>query len=341
MIRADRQHLVRTLADIAEERGIALQTLLNSGLHRAKGFPAPLNTGRTKLFDDEQVDAHFKSLPVPPIPDQGERDDDLLDRQEAAELREMTPQQWDTRRKTPAVRDHVVLVRGVEHWPRHVIREHTLARRGAAPGSGSGGRPRGAADQIPRDLLPARVEQLLDADPALTAARVSEVLGVHRDTATTALLHCRASRMADLMERQGITAAQAAEALGYPPGQVRRARGRAAAVRRGRAARPYLAEVTAELHARGWTSADSTPTIQYLDDSTCAAVLTLAASAPAPALVWAERLGWRTAVSRRHPLGRPEDWTAPPEGVHVLATDPTASVAPLLQALDGVTDAGG
>ncbi|WP_432091458.1 DUF6292 family protein [Streptomyces sp. NRRL F-5630] len=341
MIRADRRHLVRTLADIAEEQGIALQTLLNSGRHRAKGFPEPLNTGRTKLYDGEQVAAHLKGRAVPPLPDQGERDDDLLDRQEAAELRNMTPQQWDTRRKTPAVRDHVVLVHGVEHWPRHIVREHALARRGAAPGYGSGGRPRGAPDQVPRDLLPARVEKLLDADPALTAARVTEALGVHRDTATAALLHCRASRMADLMERQGLTADQAADALGYPPSQVRRARVRAATVLRGRAARPYLTSVAAELHARGWTSTDTAPALHYLDDSTCAAVLPLAPSAPAPALVWAERHGWRTAVSRRHPLGRPEDWNTPPTGVHVLTTDPAASPELLLQALDGITDAAG
>ncbi|MFF4771052.1 hypothetical protein ACFY1V_31545 [Streptomyces sp. NPDC001255] len=325
MIRADRQHLVLTLADVAARRGVALQTLLNSGAHRAADFPAPLTTGRTRLFDADQIDAHLDGRPVPPLPE-GERDDDLLDRQEAAALRGMTPQQWDTRRKTPAVHEHQVLVHGVEHWPRHVVRDHAPARRGAAPGSGRGGRPRGAGDQIPRDVLPARVDELLDADPALTAARVTEALGVHRDTATAALLDRRAHRMADLMEHQDVTADQAAAALGYPAGQTRRARVLAAAVLRGRAARPYLARVAQALHARGWTATEAPPAVQHPEDAECVAVLLLEPAAPAPALVWCEQRGWRTATSRRHPLSSP--------GAR-LTTDPAAPPAALLDALGG------
>lgn len=51
MIRAGLQHRVRTLAFVAAQQGIALQTLLNSGQHQEEGLPAPLNTGRTLLYD--------------------------------------------------------------------------------------------------------------------------------------------------------------------------------------------------------------------------------------------------------------------------------------------------
>ncbi|MFH9016648.1 hypothetical protein ACH4C6_35865 [Streptomyces sp. NPDC017943] len=66
MIRAGRQHLVRTLADLAAQQGIAVQTLLNSGQHQQEGFPAPLNAGRTRLYDGEQVAAYLAGRPVPP-----------------------------------------------------------------------------------------------------------------------------------------------------------------------------------------------------------------------------------------------------------------------------------
>ncbi|MCA1221922.1 hypothetical protein [Streptomyces sp. 8L] len=124
MIRAGRQHRVRTLADIAAQQGIAVQTLLNSRQHQAEGFPAPLNgTGRPKLYDAEQVDAYLAGRPVPLLP-KTDDDADLLDRQEAAHLRGMTPKQWDTRKTDPVVHEHLVLAGGVEHWPRAVVRDH-------------------------------------------------------------------------------------------------------------------------------------------------------------------------------------------------------------------------
>ncbi|MEU3298091.1 hypothetical protein ABZ722_38050 [Streptomyces longwoodensis] len=46
-------------------------------------------------------------------------------------------------------------------------------------------------------------------------------LGVNRNTAQAALTQCRAEQMADVMEQRGITAAQAAAALGYPAGLTR------------------------------------------------------------------------------------------------------------------------
>ncbi|MEU6460294.1 hypothetical protein ABZ849_38520, partial [Streptomyces sp. NPDC047065] len=139
MIRVGRQHLVRTLADIAAQQGIAVQTLLNSGQHLAEDFPAPLNAGRTRLYDGEQVEAHLAGQPVPQLPAVDD-DDDLLDRQEAAALRGEPLSVWDRRKKDSAVSEHLVRVGGVEHRPRHVVRDYTPTPRARTSGGG-GGRP--------------------------------------------------------------------------------------------------------------------------------------------------------------------------------------------------------
>ncbi|MEV4044238.1 hypothetical protein [Streptomyces sp. NPDC049744] len=336
MIRAGRQHLVRTLADIAAQQGIAVQTLLNSGQHLADDFPAPLNAGRTRLYDGEQVDAHLAGLPVPELAT-ADGDEDLLDRQEAAALRGEPLSVWDRRKKDPAVSEHLVRVGGVEHWPRHIVRDYTPTPRRRTSSSG-GGRPTGAGDQVPRDQLPARVAHLLDADPALTAAAVTDRLGVHRNTAQAALTALRAERMADVMDQRALTAAQAAAALGYPAGQTRRASARAEAVLRGRQARPYLAAVAQALRARGWSSTDTPPPVQHPEDDHCVAAFVLdAPAAPAPALVWSERHGWRTSPSRRHPLGKGAAWPSPGDGVRHLATGTTPAPADLIAALDPTT----
>ncbi|MEW2426313.1 hypothetical protein ACH4C6_35415 [Streptomyces sp. NPDC017943] len=111
MIRAGRRHLVRTLADIAAQQGIAVQTLLNSGLMQAEGFPAPLGASRTRLYDGEQVDAYLAGRPVPPLPAVDD-DDDLLDRQEAPALRGVDPQAWDRREGPGCQRAHGAPRRG-------------------------------------------------------------------------------------------------------------------------------------------------------------------------------------------------------------------------------------
>ncbi|WP_229924232.1 DUF6292 family protein [Streptomyces capillispiralis] len=310
-----------------------MQTLINSGRLKAEGFPAPLSGGRTRLYDGEQVDAYLAGHPVPALPT-ADDDDDLLDRQEAAALRGMDPQAWDRRKKDPAVHEHMVLVGGVEHWPRHIVRDHTPTPR-RSTGTGGGGRPTGVGDQVPRDQLPARVAQLLDDDPTVTAAGVTDRFGVHRNTAQAALTALRAERMADVMEQRGVTAAQAAAELGYPAGLTRRAGIRAAAVLRGRQARTYLAEVARALHACGWTTTDTSPAVQHPENDECVAVLVLdSPTAPAAVLVWSERHGWRTAASRRHPLGRGAAWPPPGPGVRHLATGTTPDPADLVKALD-------
>ncbi|MFJ6000288.1 hypothetical protein [Streptomyces sp. NPDC092370] len=118
----------------------------------------------------------------------------------------------------------------------------------------------------------------------------------------------------------GVTAAETAAALGYPAGLTRRAGTCAAAVL---------------LHARGWTTTDTPPAVQHPDDDECVAALVPdGPDAPASALVWSERHGWRTAPSRRHPLGRGAAWPPPGPGVRHLATGTTPDPADLVNALE-------
>ncbi|MEU1854400.1 DUF6292 family protein [Streptomyces sp. NPDC019990] len=158
---------------------------------------------------------------------------------------------------------------------------------------------------------------------------------MHRNTAQAALTAIRAERMADVMEQHGGTAAQAAAALGYPAGLTRRASIRAQAIVRGRQARPYLAAVARALHARGWTTTDTPPAVEHPQGDECFAALVLdSPEAPAAALVWSERHGWRTSTSRRHPLGRGAAWPPPGPGVRHLATGTSPDPADLVKALD-------
>ncbi|NEB54231.1 HTH domain-containing protein, partial [Streptomyces griseus] len=68
-----------------------------------------------------------------------------------------------------------------------------------------------AGDQVPRDQVLALTAELLDADPTISAATVTERLGVHRDTAQQALTRLRADRVADhIAANPTLTPAEAA-----------------------------------------------------------------------------------------------------------------------------------
>ncbi|MFI7368056.1 hypothetical protein ACIBO4_38535 [Streptomyces sp. NPDC050149] len=240
-------------------------------------------------------------------PEPAEGDDaDLLDRRECAALIGVAPRSWDTYKSDPALTAARVEVGGVEHWPRGAVRAYKDSRPGRAASATRGGRPTRTGDQVPRDLVPARTAELLDADPVISAATVTARLGVHRDTAQDALTRLRADRIADRIEAEpALTPAQAAAALDYPAGQVRRATTRAEAVQRARHVGPYLCDVATALHRAGWTTTEAVPDVQHPADEQVVALLVLdAEQAPAPALVWDERYGWRTAASRRHPVAR-------------------------------------
>ena len=150
---------------------------------------------------------------------------------------------------------------------------------------------------------------------------MTEELGVHRDTAQDALLRLRADRIAHLMLTDpSLTPDQSAAALGYPAGQVRRATVRAQAVLRAHRAAPYLADVT----QAGWTTTATVPEVQCpADDLVVASLVLDGTSAPAPALVWDERYGWRTATSRRHPLTKGAVPPSPGDGIRYLAQGTT------------------
>ncbi|WP_405632393.1 hypothetical protein [Streptomyces sp. NBC_01174] len=172
MIRAGSRHLVRTLADLAAQHGVSLQRYLKLKPYAAAGFPAPVSAAgaRTRLYDGEQVDAHLMGKPVPELPDQDD-DADLLDRQECAAELGVSPRTWDGYKSAPLLTEHVTEVGGVEHWPRGIVRQYQASRPGEATMTG---RPKNTGDQVPRDQLPTLTAELLDADPTISAAAVTE-----------------------------------------------------------------------------------------------------------------------------------------------------------------------
>ncbi|MEV7425921.1 DUF6292 family protein [Streptomyces sp. NPDC091212] len=336
MIRAGRRDLARTLADLAAQQGLSTQRYTKVKPYEAAGFPAPISSvrARTQLYDSEQVDAYLQGKPVPQLPDQDDAED-LLDRRECAAEIGVTPRSWDSYKTDPLLTEHKTEVRGVEHWPRGIVHQFQTSRPGRAASATAGGRPKRTGDQIPRDQLPALTAPLLDADPTISAAHIVQELGVHRDTAQDILTRLRADRMADLMAADpSLTPGAAADALGYPAGQVRRAAIRAQAVLRARRTAPYFAAVAQALHDRGWTTTTAAPTVHHpADDVVTAVVLLDGPTPPAPALVWDERQGWRTANSRRHPLLRGAAVPPQGDGIRYLATGTTPPPDALITAL--------
>ncbi|MFD3728860.1 hypothetical protein [Streptomyces sp. NPDC058671] len=300
MIRAGRADKVRTLTDLAAQRGLSVRRYQELKPYKAQGFPAPISSdgAKTLLFDGDQVDAYLAGDPVPALPGT-DHDEDLLDRRECAALAGVRPESWHGYRARLV--EHRAVVGGVEHWPRGTV---LALRRAQASRPPAGGRPKRTGDQVPRGQVLDLTAQLLDADPATSAARVTEELGVHRDTAQRALTTVRAERIANhLTTHHGLTPDQAATQLGYPAGQVRTAKRQALTILRGRAAAPYLTAVTDALRTAGLTGPATAPAVQH-DGDTVRAAVPLAAGAPAAALVWDEETGWHTADSRRHPAPR-------------------------------------
>ncbi|XUZ29651.1 DUF6292 family protein [Streptomyces sp. RMIT01] len=88
---------------------------------------------------------------------------------------------------------------------------------------------------------------------------------------------------------------------------------------RARRAAPYLADVATALHRAGWTTEQAAPDVQLPGDDRVVAALVLDCDqAPAPALVWDERYGWRTATSRRHPITKGAARPSEGDGVRYL-----------------------
>ncbi|MCC0100711.1 hypothetical protein K7B10_39355 [Streptomyces flavotricini] len=219
MIRAGRTAVGRR--ELAGVLGLKWSTFDRTKPHTAADFPLPVSSegALVLLWDLEQVEAHRDGRPQPVIP-AVDREEDLLDRREAALLLDVKPRSVDSYKTDPGLADHVVVVGGVEHWPRAAVLAYAVGR-GAM--SAPSGRPKGSGDMVPRDLLPGRIAELLDANPAVTAAHAVDVLGISTPAAQRHLQQERAARIVALMRTEpGLDAEGAAERLGYPPA-VRRA----------------------------------------------------------------------------------------------------------------------
>lgn len=333
MIRAGRNCYVQTMADLAAALGMPLGTFRNKRIHAQEGYPAAISSERaqTLLWDGEQTAAFHAGKPVPEITDV-DSDEDLLDLYEASAEVDVAPVTFrGYKDEYDLLREHVIRLPereaadhtdGVEHWPRRILREFKTSR----PGKGfRGGRPTGSGDMIPRDQIHAYVEALLDANPAISSAQVTERLHVATTTAMSVLATLRGRRIVDLLEAEPhLSPRQAVKRLGYPS-QHRRALQAAAAEQRARQVLPYLQSVADALYEHDLADA-TTVEVAQLAHGVLASAIALRPAAPSPALVWDQRYGWRTAVNRRHPIGK--DTGAPPEGEGIRYLDGDAKPPP-------------
>ncbi|MFI6007067.1 DUF6292 family protein [Streptomyces sp. NPDC051366] len=329
MIRAGRREQVQSVAGLAQALGVSVGTLRNNRPYAAAGFPDPVSSPRaqTLLWDGEQTAAYFAGEPMPALP-AGEDDEDLLDRHEAAQELNVGVSAWNTYKHDPAVAEHLVVVAGVEHWPRAAVHRFRDSRPGRGVRHGSG-RPQGSGDMVPRDQILPRTEELLNADPALTAAAVVEHLGVAMTTAMKSLAVLRGRRIADLLERDPhLDLQEAAERLGYPGITRRRALAAAEVELRMREVRPYLQEVADALVEAGLAEPAEVDVMELEGGALAAAVQLAPGRVAVPALVWDERYGWRTAASRRHPIGK--ETGARPAGVGIRYLAPALRPDPAL-----------
>ncbi|WP_351233907.1 DUF6292 family protein [Streptomyces sp. NPDC002133] len=335
MIRAGRIKYAQTMADLAAQLGMPLGTFRNKKPHTQEGHPAPISspTSRALLWDSEQTKAFHASQPVPALPDVDD-DEDLLDRHEAAAELGVSPASWNKYKSDPKLTEHVVLVPeqdGTEHWPRRVVREFKASRPGRGAG---GGRRLGSGDMIPRDEILPRIAELLDNNPAITLTEVADTLGIAKfPTAQAGLAQVRGRRIADQVEADpDLTPLQAAEHLGYPTVTHRGAVAIAEAELRARQARPYVQQV-ADALAEAGVAEPVQVEVRRLADEHLAAAVPLATEQDVPALVWDERYGWRTATSRRHPIGRDAGTAPEGEGIRYLGHSVRPKPAEVLEAL--------
>lgn len=337
MIRAGRLKYAQTLAGLAAHLGVAPGTLRNKGLHVQEGHPAPISspTARAILWDSEQTAAFHAGRPVPPLPETDD-DEDLLDLHEAAAELGVAPASWRVYKKHPLLAEHMVMVPekgGTEHWPRRAVRAFKESRPGQGAG---GGRRTGSGDMVPREQILPRIGELLDENPQITLTEVSDILGVAKfPTAQAGLVQARGLRIADQIEADpALDPTEAAERLGYPKATHKGAIAAAEAELHARSAVPYLQEVADALAQAGLADPVQVQ-VRQLAGGSLAAAVPLVAGQDVPALVWDERYGWRTATSRRHPIGKDTGTRPEGEGIRYLATGTHPSHQDLLAAFTG------
>ncbi|MFG3024500.1 DUF6292 family protein [Streptomyces sp. NPDC048254] len=332
MIRAGRRSYAQTSQELAAAMGVTIGTFRNSKPYAGKDFPKLISSdgARVKLWDSEQTAAYLAGLPVPELP-KDDDEQDLLDRNEAAAELGISPKTWDDYKTHPQIAPHLIKVKDVEHCPRGIVQAF---RTGKASGADAApkGRPKGSGDMVPRDEISARVGELLDEDPAVTLATVQERVGLSYAAAARALPLLRGERIADLLQNEpGLTPEAAAGRLGYPTAVQRTALASAATDLRSRQVQPYLQRIADLLVGAGLAKTQDVR-VQRLDGDVLAAAVTLTGSA-APALVWDERYGWRTATSRRHPIGKETGIPPEGEGIRYLSEHRLPEPAELMTAL--------
>jgi hypothetical protein len=332
MIRAGRRQYAQNSDDLAKAMGISIGTFRNKQPYADEDFPPLISSegARVKLWDSQQTAAHLAGRPVPVLPDEDD-DQDLLDRNEAAAELGVTPKTWDDYKTHPQIAPHLTKVKGVEHCPRGIVKAFRTAK-GDGTEAGPKGRPKGSGDMVPRDEISTRVGALLDEDPAATIATVQERVGLSYAAAARALPRLRGERIADLLQAEPeLSPEDAAARLGYPTAVQRTALASAAIELRARQVRPYLQRVADVLVGAGLAEQQDV-TVQRLEGDVLAAAVLLSGSGT-PALVWDERYGWRTAISRRHPIGK--ETGTPPEaaGIRYLSGELQPEPAELLAAL--------
>jgi len=147
MIRAGRRHLVRTLADLAAQQGMQLSSYLNAKPYRVAGFPTPISSvgARNRLYDNEQVDAFLAGRPIPTLPTEDDSED-LLDRRECSAALGISLRTWDKYKATyPILTNLLVIVGGVEHWPRIILTQQQTQPTAPGRPERTGGRAASAA----------------------------------------------------------------------------------------------------------------------------------------------------------------------------------------------------
>ncbi|MFI1177821.1 hypothetical protein [Streptomyces melanogenes] len=333
MIRAGRRKFVQTSEELAAAMGVTIGTFRNKKPYADADFPPLISSegARVKLWDSEQTTAYLAGRPVPAL-QQEDDEQDLLDRNEAAAELHVSPKTWDKNYKThPQIAPHLTKVKGVEHCPRGIVAAFRTGKDATAD-TGPKGRPKGSGDMVPRDEISARVADLLDEDPAVTLATVQERLGLSYAAAARALPRLRGERIADLLQDEpDLSPQDAATRLGYPTAVQRTALAGAATERRARQVQPYLQRAADVLVGAGLAQAQDVR-VQRLDNDVLAAAVVLSGSG-APALVWDERYGWRTAVSKRHPIGKESGTPPEGDGIRYLSEHQQPAPSELLAAL--------
>ncbi|MER6734582.1 hypothetical protein [Streptomyces puniciscabiei] len=333
MIRAGRRKYAQNSEELAAAMGVTIGTFRNKKPYADEDFPPLISSegARVKLWDSEQTAAYLAGRPVPELP-QEDDEQDLLDRNEAAAELGVSPKTWDKNYKThPQIAPHLTVIKGVEHCPRGIVQAFRTGKDASADTSPKG-RPKGSGDMVPRDEISARVGDLLDEDPAVTLATVQERLGLSYAAAARALPRLRGERIADLVQAEpDLTPEEAATRLGYPTAVQRTALASAATELRARQVQPYLQRVADVLAGAGLAEAQDVR-VQRLEGDVLAAAVALSGSG-APAVVWDERYGWRTAVSKRHPIGKETGTPPEGEGIRYLSEHQQPEPSELLAAL--------